>query len=295
VRCSLSADKALYDVGVCLPKNCSDDALERSDSVKLFLLVTLNIFSAPGLNFSIACDKRQDGVPWSASSITMLVATSIVGALLVVGTAVQCLDAAGMCECRLPVHVRRRRLSLNSELEGGDDKSVALLHMSEDRSGADERGGDSGGDSGGDIAKRPSLAQRMGWSAHGSDDHSALHHDHAAEVHALPSHHPHDGVAWQLIKAWDVAHNANRMVATSRDHGETSALNGLRIVSMMHIVLGHVLYFMQYTGVSNPQALAPPSGEMATWHFQVPCVCACIAMQSAHPFATRHSCDHCSV
>jgi hypothetical protein len=48
----------------------------------------------------------------------------------------------------------------------------------------------------------------------------------------------------QVLQCWNLPHNFSRMVAVNSERGgDTAALNGVRALSMMFIVLGHTWFW----------------------------------------------------
>ena len=46
-------------------------------------------------------------------------------------------------------------------------------------------------------------------------------------------------------------------------------MNGVRVLSMGLVVLGHTLYFMTSFGPLNQADVYPPHGALSTWTFQI--------------------------
>ena len=102
-------------------------------------------------------------------------------------------------------------------------------------------------------------------------DHAGLHHDaDMGSAHGVPFPHPHQSLPWQLLKCFDAVHNFGRLFVVSNDHGDTSAANGMRVLSTGLIVMGHTIVFqMSITGLVNWQDMLPPSGHIGNWTFQI--------------------------
>lgn len=73
----------------------------------------------------------------------------------------------------------------------------------------------------------------------------------------------------QVLQCWNLPHNFSRMVAVNSERGgDTAALNGVRALSMMFIVLGHTWFWSFMSGFVNPGDVLPPHGALGQYSFQ---------------------------
>jgi peptidoglycan/LPS O-acetylase OafA/YrhL len=73
-----------------------------------------------------------------------------------------------------------------------------------------------------------------------------------------------------FLKCFSIVANATHLFeVTGRRKIGTSSIDGLRVISMGWIMLGHTLMFMAWVGFVNADAVLPPSGAFSQWSFQV--------------------------
>ena len=69
-----------------------------------------------------------------------------------------------------------------------------------------------------------------------------------------PRAHPHTSLLWQLLKCFDLVQNGSRLFAADNNHGDTSAANGLRVLSTGLVIVCHTMAFLMVVpGISNYQ------------------------------------------
>jgi peptidoglycan/LPS O-acetylase OafA/YrhL len=76
--------------------------------------------------------------------------------------------------------------------------------------------------------------------------------------------------ALALLKCWSLTDTVPAMLTVGGpDARELSAVNGVRTLSLMGIILGHTVTYMIPVGFANDSAVLPPSGAFSQWHFQL--------------------------
>jgi len=77
-------------------------------------------------------------------------------------------------------------------------------------------------------------------------------------------------VALAFLKCWSLTENVPAMLKVGGlDVRELSAVNGVRTLSLLGIILGHTVTYMIPVGFANDDAILPPTGAFSQWHFQL--------------------------
>ena len=77
-------------------------------------------------------------------------------------------------------------------------------------------------------------------------------------------------LGWELLNAFNAIDGCTELLCSSAARNrDTSSLNGIRVLSMVLVILGHAAFTPFTLGLLNDAAVLPPHGVLSTWTFQV--------------------------
>jgi hypothetical protein len=220
-------------VGLCVPGSCTSAELSAAGGEAITVLLA-HLGIADRIAFDVDCTQATTELDGKA--IACLVLTFGLIAMCVLATTVD------LIEQRLARVARRRRTEDAERRSINDAGGYAPLHDGGESGSAANSVNGSAGVSGvnGSTGANGSSGVNGGSGASGGGTSSAS----AAAAKPSP-------LWYKILRCFRVNHNLSRLNAPNPVENLT-ALNGLRVISILGIILGHTHLYMLNVGVTNP-------------------------------------------